>query len=471
MSDIKQTSPVKSTNQTNTNQNTGIGTRLNRGLQTSTQNIGQMAGNVGQIVQEKYTPQQIKHFLTQNSQLRALRRRNFQLPETSNGQTPILDEEVCEQVFSRMNGLTYSSRFLQAKSKRYFEFLQNSLSPDQVEEELEQKMQAALAEAFGEDAETPANQYVLTNYLLKQNRRTSSTDNPYQNPIEEQLKKELDELYQKNGKEITAGVNCSIQASQYSEQREKIKLFHEAYYQLLETVVDVPTMMEYYFTRFSLDEFMQVSNLITQAAIAHQQAHIMPCLHRESVHALLAFMNQRTLLYSCIYSIRALLLAQKIIEEKHIPIDSPQQALKKLKERESDQNDKEENKDKEEDKNKDKNNKEDAPQKVSAAEKILRDILKMLLDLTHGKVILSLDEQIRKINEKCVNYSKLTLRQVNQAERKALQALLKLIREQALQLWQDDATRHKTLEAIYEILGEYSTEMVYTPFNRDKFFI
>lgn len=446
--------------------------------------VTQMAQNVTDDVQKKYTPQQIKHILHQTSQLRALRRRNFQMPENDNNKAPVLDEKDCEDSFTRMNGLNQSSRFLQARSRRFLSMLAGYApkTPEEAEEQFDELWAQTMSEEGFSDEE-PANQYMLCNYLLKQNQRSKEANKDI---VQKKLEEELQKLYDERGKEISAHVNTSLQAREYSANREKIRLFQDAYYQLLETISDVPSMMEYYFSRFSLEEFLQVSNLITQAAIAHQQSYIMPCLHRESIHALLAFMNQRTLLYSCIYSIRELLIKQKIVKEEDIPLDDPQTALKKIKaikereereEREkndsdeknnSEKNDSEEKKDSEE---KNKAEEENKPKKISTAERNLRDVLKMVLDLSHGKVLLEIDEHLEKINERLINYSKLKIKEVSTAERLALQQLLKLIRDLAIPLWQEDAHRHKVLEVIYELLGGYNRQMEYTPFNRDKFFV
>jgi hypothetical protein len=433
---------------------------------SSLNQISQLAQNASTDVQKKYTPQQIKHFLHQTSQLRALRRRNFQMPENDNSKAPILDEESCEDTFTRMNGLNQSSRFLQARSRRFLSTLSSYQDMEDFKAQLDELWEQTLNEEGFSDE--PANQYMLCNYLIKQNQKSKEV---HKNIIQEKLEQELQKLYDEKSKEITAKVNVSLQAREYSANREKIRLFQDAYYQLLENISDVPSMMEYYFSRFSLEEFLQVSNLITQAAIAHQQSYIMPCLHRESIHALLAFMNQRTLLYSCIYSLRELLIKQKIIKEDDIALDDPQTALKKLKalKEQKEQQEKEE----QEKNQQEKQEKQEAekPKKISTAERNLRDVLKMLLDLSHGKVLLEIDEHLQKINERLINYSTLKIRDVSNAERLALQQLLKLLRELAIPLWQEDGHRMKVLSTVYELLGEYNQHMEYTPFNRDKFFV
>jgi HrpJ-like domain len=459
--------------------------RIQSSAATAVNQISQMAQNASADVQKKYTPQQIKHFLHQTSQLRALRRRNFQMPENDNSKAPVLDEESCEDTFTRMNGLNQSSRFLQARSRRFLSMFAGYQDPERIKEQFDELWQQTLHEEGFSDQE-PANQYMLCNYLIKQNQKSKEANKSI---IQEKLEQELEKLYGEKGKEITAKVNTSLQAREYSANREKIRLFQDAYYQLLETISDVPSMMEYYFSRFSLEEFLQVSNLITQAAIAHQQSYIMPCLHRESIHALLAFMNQRTLLYSCIYSIRELLIKQKIIKEDDIPLDDPQTALKKLKalseknkqdQADQDQEDQEdqedqgdENQQNQQDAKKTKADKTkgDQPKKIPIAERNLRDVLKMVLDLSHGKVLLEIDEHLQKINERLINYSTLKIREVSTAERLALQQLLKLVRDLAIPLWQEDSHRMKVLATIYELLGEYNQHMEYTPFNRDKFFV
>jgi hypothetical protein len=457
--------------------------RLQQNTSTQVSHISQMAQNIGEDVQKKYTPQQIKHFLHQTSQLRALRRRNFQMPENDNHKAPILNESDCEDVFTRMNGLNQSSRFLQARSRRFLSTLAGNTpkSQEEISKEFEELWQESIKQEGFSD-ENPANQYMLCNYLLKQNQKSKD---PNQQAIQEKLEEKLQDLYDQKSKEITAKVNISLQSREYSNNREKIRLFQDAYYQLLETISDVPSMMEYYFSRFSLEEFLQVSNLISQAAIAHQQSYIMPCLHRESIHALLAFMNQRTLLYSAIYSIRELLIKQKIIKEQDIPLDDIQTALKKIKEKNKQDQEKQQNQQNQQDqqdqdesdhqKSLEKSNqsvdKVDPPKKISMAEKNLRDVLKMLLDLTYGKVLLDIDEHLQKINERLINYSTLKMTEVSKSERLALQQLLKLIRDLAIPLWQEDGHRHKVLEVIYQLLGEYNQQMEYTPFNRDKFFV
>lgn len=431
-------------------------------------NTAQIAQNIQTTIQGGYTSKQTRGDLASHVVHRTLRQRNLRLPEHLQHEAPILDEEVCEQLFGLMNGLPSSTRFLKAKHRLFLNQLQNH-AEGEIELISEQDTQtqdddtpigAALKQQLGED-DTPANRYLLMNYALKQSKDDEQI---------KQLKQALQTLYDEQGRLITTNINSLEQAQAYGKEagkvnRQKIKLFQDAYYKLLEELSDFSTMAQFCLECFEVEHFLEVTNLITQAAMAHQQAQIMPCLHQESIHTLLSFMNKRSILHTCIEDLRKLLIQQGRM------VDVPKKQHSELEHQCNQDNQQDQSNQK---------NQEDAqkqPAKTEEvrgkqpAEKILRDMLKLLLDLTQGHVILAIEGQLVKLNELLIDYRKVSLRQVREVERKALQHILALLRNLATGLWQEDAVRLKTLETLYELLGQYNSQVEYSPINRDKYFV
>ncbi len=175
------------------------------------------------------------------------------------------------------------------KVKRGIQSLPHKKDPVQAQG-LEADLQFLLSES-----DDPVNRYLLLNNAL-----ALAGDDEV---LKGKLQSFFDKNFKQHGKKISSAINSIDAASKYSEEKSKVALFQNSYYEMLEKVQKPQDMLDVLLNSFHIDEFDKVTNLMSIAAVTHQQAVIMPCLHKETMHQLLRFMNHRGMIKSMLETI------------------------------------------------------------------------------------------------------------------------------------------------------------------------